>query len=683
MIEDYFFLRYNFLCHVTEKIKINLRVRVSCEVTGRDLRGHREAKMGVKLENIRCGVKLGGIRPSLVTVVSAEWIGDRSIHLVYRMQDGIPREEILSREDEERLSLDAHDRLFDGDGDLLRWVMEAHRIALAHHFDPYFAIHNSRIEALPHQIVAVYEEMLPRQPLRFLLADDPGAGKTIMAGLLIKELMVRGDVRRCLVVLPSKLAEQWRDELYEKFDLKFDIFSRDMMESSLGNPFEEYARLIVRLDLLIRHERFKKKLEASGEWDLIICDEAHRMSALVSGKKVKKTKRYHIGESLSGLCRHFLLMTATPHNGKEADFQAFMALLDRDRFEGSFRRRMDYGDPSDLMRRMTKDNLFRFDGRPLFPERYAYTVRYPLSSEEKALYLAVTRYVREEMEWVDRLKKKNRKRSNTVGFALQILQRRLASSPAAIYHSLKRRCERLQEVLRLKRDRERLRERILDRVSQDPWEEDEWDTLEEYDQGEIDEIEEEIVAGSTASESRERLSEEIKRLEVLEGQAYRVWRSGENQKWKQLARVFEDSLMVDDQGHRRKLIIFTEAKDTLDYLVEKIEGRLGDSEAVACLHGGIKLEDRKEVIERFMKDKELLVLVATDVAGEGINLQSGHLMVNYDLPWNPNRIEQRFGRIHRIGQREVCHLWNLVAGDTREGRFMGDYWRSWKWRERL
>ena len=236
----------------------------------------------------------------------------------------------------------------------MRLASEAYRIRLAHLFDPYLAVSASQIEALPHQITAVYGEMLPRQPLRFLLADDPGAGKTIMAGLLIKELLIRGDLERCLIVAPGNLVEQWQDELAEKFGLRFDALTRDQIESSVtGNPFIERSRLIVRLDMAARSDDLKAKLLAAPEWDLVICDEAHRMSASYFGGEVKETQRHKLGKLLGTRARNLLLMSATPHNGKEADFQLFIGLLDADRFEGRFREGIHKADVSDMMRRLT------------------------------------------------------------------------------------------------------------------------------------------------------------------------------------------------------------------------------------------------------------------------------------------------------------------------------------------
>jgi superfamily II DNA or RNA helicase len=623
----------------------------------------------VRIEDVKGGAFVRGIVPrQLVQIVSVDWIGQQAINVVYRDQNGAVAEGTLYRDDEHRLELDARGRLwsFDADGGLLRLVTEANRIKLAHYFDPYLAIHTSLVDPLPHQISAVYGEMLPRQPLRFLLADDPGAGKTIMAGLLIKELIARSDLERCLVVAPGSLVEQWQDELGEKFSLEFDILTRDMTETSRsGNPFNDHNRLIVRLDVLARNEELQEKLLKSQEWDLIICDEAHRMSATYFGGDVKYTKRYQVGQALGQICRHLLLMSATPHNGKEEDFQLFMALLDGDRFEGRFRDGVHYADTADMMRRLTKEELLRFDGRPLFPERRAYTVKYELSPKEAALYSAVTEYVRTEMNRVQRFTDGDNKKRNNVGFALQILQRRLASSPAAIYQSLKRRRERLENELA--EARLAARGRPGGTIGETGVSNEVLRNIEEYGQEEVDELEDVISTGATTAETIDQLAIEVETLKGLEQMALGVLRSGEDTKWTQLNRILDDDLMVDSHGNRRKLIIFTEPKDTLHYLVDKVRSRLGNPEAVDVIHGGVTREERRKVIERFMQDRDMLVLIANDAAGEGVNLQRGHLMVNYDLPWNPNKIEQRFGRIHRIGQTEVCHLWNVVAADTREG----------------
>jgi SNF2 family DNA or RNA helicase len=314
-----------------------------------------------------------GVLPdALATVVDVRWHGSAALELTYKGPDGRVGNELLYRDDEARLEVVTAGRAwsFDADGHLFRLVSEARRIRLGYLFDPYLALTTALVDPLPHQITAVYEQMLPRQPLRFLLADDPGAGKTIMSGLYIRELMVRGDLRRCLIVVPGSLVEQWQTELDEKFKLPFEILTRDRITASrTGNPFNEADLLIARLDKLARDEELQDKLAAAQDWDLIIFDEAHKLAATVFGEEVKETKRRKLGIRARELTRHFLLLTATPHNGKEQDFELFMALLDPDRFERRHRARKGDGttDASDLMRRMVKETLVKFDGTPLFP----------------------------------------------------------------------------------------------------------------------------------------------------------------------------------------------------------------------------------------------------------------------------------------------------------------------------
>ncbi|MEZ5318410.1 MAG: helicase-related protein [Vicinamibacterales bacterium] len=620
------------------------------------------------LEQLTPNTSVRGLLPdTAVTVVSVQWYGADAVELTFKTPDGRVANQLLARHDEARLELVEAGRpwSFDGDGALFRLVSEAQRIRLAHLFDPVLAVHTSLVEPLPHQITAVYEAMLPRQPLRFLLADDPGAGKTIMAGLLIKELIARGDLKRCLIVCPGSLAEQWQDELFRRFHLPFDILTNDGLEAArTGNWFLEHDLAIARLDKLSRNEDVQDKLRApDGGWDLIVCDEAHKMSATFFGGEVKYTKRYRLGQLLSTLTRHFLLMTATPHNGKEEDFQLFLALLDGDRFEGRFRDGVHQVDVSDLMRRMVKESLLKFDGRPLFPERRAYTVPYKLSDAEAALYKAVTDYVRAEFNRADALQ--NDKRAGTVGFALTILQRRLASSPEAIYRSLRRRRERLERRLRETELMHRAAMAQAPAFDSPELDAEDVEDLEDAPENEVEEAEQEVLDQATAARTIEELRAEIGTLNLLEGQALAVVKGGEDRKWNELARLLDE--MPQSAESPRKLVIFTEQRDTLNYLQDRISRSIGRPGAVVVIHGGMGREERRNAQETFLHDREVQVLLTTDAAGEGINLQRAHLMVNYDLPWNPNRIEQRFGRIHRIGQTEVCHLWNLVADETREG----------------
>jgi superfamily II DNA or RNA helicase len=631
----------------------------------------------LRLEELTPGTLVGGLTPGAeVTVVALQMFGETAARVTYRRADGTVEETILYRDQEAQLTASlARDgrRGFDADAELFRVAAEALRIRMAARGDGMLAVSTSVLDPLPHQIQAVYNELLPRTPLRFLLADDPGAGKTIMAGLYIKELALRGDLERCLIVAPGGLVEQWQDELAEKFGLDFELLSKQMTETTVdGNVFDRHPRLIARMDALSRSDDLQQAL-AESSWDLVVVDEAHRMSAHYFGTELKTTKRYALGKLLGRLTRHLLLMTATPHAGKEEDFQLFMALLDDDRFAGKYRDGVHQHDATGLMRRMVKEDLLTFEGKKLFPQRRAYTVPYELSPAEQELYERVTQYVREEMNRAERL---DGQRGNRVGFALTVLQRRLASSPEAIWKSLERRRRRLEarrdEMLAAKQAAEldaapgtasrALFPAVVDEETLDA-------ELDDLTGSELEELEEQVVDSASAALTAAELNIEIQSLNQLERLATRVLALGEDRKWRELSALLQDDEhMRDADGRHRKIIIFTEHRDTLDYLQRKIRALLGRPNAVTAIHGGTPREKRRAIRDQFNQDPDVRVLVATDAAGEGLNLQRAHLMVNYDLPWNPNRIEQRFGRIHRIGQTEVCHLWNLVADNTREGQ---------------
>ena len=613
-----------------------------------------------KLEEITVGSTITGIIGTVpVSILAVQWYGSNVVEITYKDANGTPGTQLLYRESEASIEV-LQNHLpwsFDASAEQMKLTSEAYRISLAYLFDPYLAVHTSSVEPLPHQISAVYQEMLPKLPLRYVLADDPGAGKTIMTGLFVKELMARGDLKRCLIVSPGSLAEQWQDELYNKFHSRFEILTNDRMESAVsGNVFSEIDLCIARLDKLARSEELQEKLKVT-EWDLIVVDEAHKLSATVWGGEVKYTKRFLLGRLLSNITRNFLLLTATPHNGKQEDFQLFLSLVDPDCFEGTHGTSQQAIDVNDVMRRLVKEELLKFDGKPLFPERIAYTVNYTLSPQEAQLYQAVTEYVQEEFNRADNL---NKEHKTTVGFALTILQRRLASSPEAIYQSLHRRRERLEHRLA----EEKMGKRTADYGYEDLNELDDDDLSPD----EQETMEEKVVDHASAAATIAELEAEICTLRELEKMANTVRTSGVDRKWDELSHLLQDNrTMFSEDGQREKLIIFTEHKDTLHYLTEKIRSLFGNKESVVTIHGCMLRDERRKVEQLFKQDVGVRVLIATDAAGEGINLQRAHLMINYDLPWNPNRLEQRFGRIHRIGQTEVCHLWNLVAAETREG----------------
>ncbi|MSW64031.1 MAG: DEAD/DEAH box helicase [Actinobacteria bacterium] len=574
--------------------------------------------------------------------------------MTYKSASGQIGQRMLFRGDEPKLSAGGGGmRAFDALGEDFLFAADVQRVSRAGLAKSMLAVATSDVQPLPHQIRAVYEELLPRTPLRFLLADDPGAGKTIMAGLYIKELILREDVQRCLVVVPGGLVDQWHDELLLKFGLRFDVLGRDLIDSHRGtNVFDSRPLLLARMDQLSRTPELVAQLEQS-RWDLVVVDEAHRMGANHYGTEVRKTKRFELGEALGRVARHLLLMTATPHAGKHDDFQLFLSLLDPDRFHGRAQRRPD---TTGVMRRMIKEDLLTFDGRRLFPERIAETVPYELSELEYALYEQVTDYVREGMNRAERV---GGQRKNTVGFALTVLQRRLASSPAAIHQSLIRRLARLSDK----------RTDLLS--SKGSWQPppvdlDDWDNdvlLPET----MELTEDELADGATAAQTVAELDAEIAEVRALTDAAAGVRAASTDRKWAELHAILRDRAdVLGNHGEPRKIIVFTEHRDTLDYLASRIRSTMGDA-SVVTIHGGLPRDARRRAVSDFSHRPSSRVLVATDAAGEGLNLQAAHLVVNYDLPWNPNRIEQRFGRVHRIGQTEVCRLWNLVATNTREG----------------
>jgi superfamily II DNA or RNA helicase len=624
----------------------------------------------MRLDELNERMRLRGFVPDRdVTVVAIERHGYGSATVTYRDTEGRLGERVVTTED--MLAVQEASELrwtFDADGSMFRLASEARRMKSAHLADPFAAVDTSNIEPYPHQIEAVYQTLLDQRPIRYLLADDPGAGKTIMSGLLIRELMLRGDVARCLIVAPGSLVEQWQDELYEKFGIDFELMSRAKVEESrAGNPFLERNMMIARLDQIARGDDLRAKLEMA-EWDLVIVDEAHKMSAHVYQAELSKTKRFELGEVLRDRARHLLLLSATPHNGKNEDFLAFLTLLDAERFAGRLRDGK-VPDISDVFRRRVKESLLTFEGRKLFPPRTAESINYELSAPEQGLYDAVTDYVKNGMNRADELKKGGDKRRGLmVGFALAGLQRRLASSPAAIHESLRRRTEKLRgqsdALRRLAKNGQPVPVADLPPgVKVADLEDFDYD---EFDDDELEALEDAVIDAATAAATAEELEAELIVLDELVRIAADVRASGQDTKWTELRGLLRsDEFRASDQP--RKLIIFSEHKDTLTYVTQRVRDELGRPESVVTIHGGMRREDRRQVQDQFRVDPMVRVLVATDAAGEGVNLQVANLMVNYDLPWNPNRIEQRFGRIHRIGQPLPCHLWNLVAHQTREG----------------
>ena len=532
-------------------------------------------------------------------------------------------------------------------------LVESARIRLAFAHDPHFAVALTGIDVLPHQLEAVYERMLPQVMLRFLLADDPGAGKTIMAGLLMKELRLRNIVERILVLCPAPLTIQWQDELAQKFDEGFELMTSERVKGTLStNPWNEYQRCITSIDLAKRPDVREKLLEAN--WDLVVVDEAHKCSARTDGQKVTKTHRYQLVERLSPKAERLLLLTATPHQGNADQFSHFLRLLDEDQFIDLERDKKVIqleGNPW-YLRRM-KEDLRNFDGERLFTERHARTQPFTLVGAEYELYEEVTEYIN------DFLPRVTGKRKHVFALTRIVFQRRLASSLAAITSTLGRRYKRLSEMLAeldALPESERAQKLEQFRLIEVPVD----DEMESDD--ETDEEQELLIDSAIVAETIERLREEVEELNRLVKLARGTMAIGTEAKLDALKHCLEQTEFAELKDGRGKLLIFTEHKDTLAYLVTNLEAW---GYTTTTIHGGLSPQERKLRQIEFQRDAQ--VCVATEAAGEGINLQFCHLMINYDMPWNPMRLEQRMGRIHRIGQKHDVYVFNFAAENTIEG----------------
>lgn len=555
-------------------------------------------------------------------------------------------DQLLSKEELDGLQLGPAGEPFSADPRHVFLALEAHRYRFASLYDPLLAMNTCKVDPLPHQIEAVYGYVLKLPRIRFLIADDPGAGKTIMAGLIIKELKLRHQVRRVLVVVPGHLKDQWRRELKERFEESFTLVDRGLMDAFYGeNIWGRELQIITSLDFA-KQEDILPAL-TSVHYDLVVVDEAHKMSAYRYGEKLDKTSRYRLGEALSACSNHLLFLTATPHRGDPENFRLFLDLLEPGFFASTeMVAESIQNQENPLFIRRVKEDLKDFEGRPLFLPRYVETKSFHLGVESPAemeLYNALSRYVNEQY---NRALTKDKRRN--VAFALVILQRRLASSTFALLRSLERRKKRLEELLKgaqtLRAERQGVDiEEIEDLSEEDRWQQEElWETL-------------------SVAENRLELEAEIRTLDGLLQQAKQIIAREDAGEIK-LRHLKAALAELDRQHPGAKILIFTESRDTLEYL----EGRLRKwGYSVCSIHGGMRLDERIKA-EAVFKN-EARVLIATEAAGEGINLQFCNLMINFDIPWNPNRLEQRMGRIHRYGQTREVFIFNLVASDTREG----------------
>jgi superfamily II DNA or RNA helicase len=609
----------------------------------------------------------GPTLPEPVEVLALVSLGD-SIKIVGRgLQTGLTHDPVLTPDQLARLSLSADQEPFDGDARLFRLGVEAHRLGLAYEYDPFFSLSIARVDPLPHQLEAVYDYFLRLPRIRFLLADDPGAGKTIMAGLLLKELKARGLIRRTLIVTPANLTFQWQRELADKFREKFDIIRSDVLRANYGqNPWQERDQVITSVSWVSLVEDARESLLRS-RWDLVVVDEAHKMSA--PGED-RKTYAYRLGEALSRMTDHYLMMTATPHKGDQDHFRRFLALLDSDVYGNikSLQHAMREHEAPFYLRR-TKEALVTFphpdtgEVRKLFMKREVRTAAFDLDCDELDFYDELTRYVEDQSMTAA---SDETARGRAVGFTMALLQRRLASSVYAVRRSLERMRDRREKILE---DPEAYRQQQIERRVPEDFD----DLTEEEQQRIIVQLEGEVLSIDPAV-----LRQEIGRLTRLIDQAKALENRDAQSKLTKLRAVLNEHGLFADQ--KMRLLIFTEHKDTLDYLAgDGRDGRpLGKlrewGSTLTQIHGGMKIGDRDTPGSRIYAEREFKdsaqVLVATEAAGEGINLQFCWLMINYDIPWNPVRLEQRVGRIHRYGQEHDCLVINFVAQNTREGRVL-------------
>lgn len=607
----------------------------------------------------------GPIFPEPVQVIVAIPMG-ASVKLVGKgLNSNQVHEPILSAEQVAQLESTPEKEPFDGDPLRFRIGVEALRLGLAYEYDPYFSLSIARVDPLPHQLEAVYDYFLAMPRIRFLLADDPGAGKTIMAGLLLKELKIRGLVKRTLIITPASLSFQWQREMKEKFREQFEVIRGDVLRANYGmNPWQERNQVVTSISWVSRIEDAKDSLLRS-RWDLIIVDEAHKMAAYSADKK---TLAYRLGESLSAMTDHFLLMTATPHKGDPENFCLFLELLDRDVYgnvkslEEAMRRNY-----APFYLRRTKEALVSFPDpetghvKKLFTDRVVHTASFDLDGEEYDFYDALTRYVEDQSI---KAAQEDTPRSRALTFTMAMLQRRFASSIYAVHRSLERMRDKRKKIL--EDPREFLRKQLEIPEDLDDLTEEE---REEY----IEEIENAAISFDPTV-----LKEDILQITRLIDHARALEQREVESKLVKLKKVLAEQDIFSNPN--MKLLIFTEHKDTLDYLAgDGKDGRpLGKLREwglkVTQIHGGMKIGDRDAPGTRIFAEREfredVQILVATEAAGEGINLQFCWLMINYDIPWNPVRLEQRMGRIHRYGQEHNCLIFNFVALNTREGRVL-------------
>jgi superfamily II DNA or RNA helicase len=618
--------------------------------------------------HLKPGVILTGkIFPEPVEVISVQSLAGMTKVVGIGKVSGQARSAVLHPGQLAELTITSTGPTWDGDPHRFRLGVEALQLGLAYEYDPFFALSVARIDPLPHQLEAVYEYFLKVPRIRFLLADDPGAGKTIMAGLLLKELKIRGLVKRTLIVTPANLTFQWQREMKDKFREDFEVLRGDVLRANYGaNPWQEKDQVVTSVSWVSVIDDARESLLRS-RWDLIIVDEAHKMAAY---DEDNTTLAWRLGRDLGKITDHYLLMTATPHKGDPENFRLFLQLLDPDVYGSieSLQEAMTNNRAPFYLRRV-KEALVTFpdphtgEVKPLYKRRDVKTVAFDLSEDETDFYQSLTRYVEDQSI---KANSDDSARGRAIGFTMAMLQRRLASSLHAAVRTLERMRDKRKKMLE---DPDKWRKEQLAKSLPANFDE----LTDEEQTALVNDLE-----GVVPSLDPAALREDIRALNKLLDDARELPGRRQEEKLLRLRQVVEEQGLLRDK--KCKLLVFTEHKDTLDFLAgDGREGRpFGKLREwglrVTQIHGGMKVGARDQPGTRLGAEQEFRdeaqVLVATEAAGEGINLQFCWLMVNYDLPWSPVRLEQRMGRIHRYGQQKDCLVLNLVARNTNEGRVL-------------
>lgn len=522
-------------------------------------------------------------------------------------------------------------------------VLDAHRIKLSHLYDKLSSLSNSRTRLLPHQIEATYLVANALRP-RFILADEVGLGKTIEAGLIVKELMFRKGYRKVLVAVPAPLAVQWQQEMRSKFNEDFELLNRKNFYEFAAN-WSKHPRIITSIDF-VKNPRYADDI-LKNRWDIAVFDEAHRLRRDYS----KVTKAYDFAEQMSERCEALLLLSATPFRGKLEELYYLIRLVDPHLLGPYHSFLQEYVMNVDGQEEQRKLNDLRSKVSKIllrrrkvevggFTKRHARTVRFDLSPEERAFYDETTDYVRREYNLA--LRQKNR----AVSFIMIVFQKLLDSSTQALLRALEKRKTRLEQKLfgpatRAVVGHDKSEGQLRDMFALD-------------DIDEAEDLGEELDALDDEDEQVRTIKDLRKEIMTL-GYLIKLGRAVKSDR--KLIKMMDTMERLKKEGHP-KFLIFTQFRTTQDYIADALREKY----KVTVFHGSLSLMAKEEAVQEFREESE--VLIATEAGGEGRNLQFANILINYDLPWSPLKIEQRIGRLHRFGQTKDVYIINFATKDT-------------------